>query len=62
MLYPSALLPMRRSSLTLSNTERVKFNDLLDVYISDTLGAAKQIEYVLKMCNQRLYLLNQLKR
>ena len=46
----------------LSNIERVKFRKLLGVYISDTLEAGKQIEYMLKICNQRLYLLNQLKK
>ena len=46
----------------LSNIERVKFTNLLRVYISDTLEAGKQIEYMLKICNQRLYLLNQLKK
>ena len=35
----------------LSNMERVKFTKLLGVYISDTLGAGKQIEYMLKICN-----------
>ena len=35
---------------------------ILGVYISDTLGAGKQIEYMLKICNQWLYLLNQLKK
>ena len=38
------------------------FTQLLGVYISDTLGAGKQIEYMLKTCNQRLYLLNELKK
>ena len=46
----------------LSNIERVKFTKLLGVYISETLGAGKQIEYMLKICNQRLFLLNQLKK
>ena len=46
----------------LSNIERVKFTKLLGVNISDTLGAGKQIEYMLTICNQRLYLLNQLKK
>ena len=27
-----------------------------------TLGASKQMEYILQLCNQRLYLLNQLKK
>ena len=38
----------------ISNVERVKFTKLLGVYISDTLGAGKQIEHMLKICNQRL--------
>ena len=28
----------------------------------DNLGAGKQIDYLLKICNQRLYLLNQIKK
>ena len=46
----------------LSKIERVMFIKLLGVYISDTLGAGKQNEYILKTSNQRLYLLNQLKK
>ena len=28
----------------------------------DNLGAGKQIDFLLKICNQRLYLLNQIKK
>ena len=41
---PRCLLPPP----PLSNIERVKFTKLLGVYISDTLRAGKQIEYMLK--------------
>ena len=57
-LSPRCLMPPPQ----LSNIERVLFAKLLGVYVSDTLGAGKQIEYMLKTCNQRLYLLNQLKK
>ena len=40
--------------------ERVMFTKLLWVYISDTLGAGKQNEYMLKTCIQQLYHRNQL--
>ena len=46
----------------LTNIQRVKFAKLLGVYIMDNLGAGKQIHYVLKICNKRLYLLNQIKK
>ena len=42
--------------------KRVKYATLLGVYIMDNLGAGKQIDYLLKICNQRLYLLNQIKK
>ena len=45
-----------------ANIERVKFTKLLGLYLSDTLGAGKQIEYMLNIWNQWLYLLNQLKK
>ena len=45
----------------LTNIERVKFAKLLGVYIMDNLGAGKQIDYLFKICNQRVYLLNQIK-
>ena len=31
------------------------------IFVMDTLDGWKQIEYILQICNQRLYLLNQLK-
>ena len=37
----------------LTNIERVKFAKLLGVYIMDNLGAGKQIDYLLKICNQQ---------
>ena len=46
----------------LTNIDLVKFAKLLEVYILDNLGAGKQIDYLLKICNQRLYLLNQIKK
>ena len=46
----------------LTNIDCVKFAKLLGVYIMDYLGAGKQIDYLLKICNQRLYLLNQKKK
>ena len=49
-------------SSPLQNIERVTSTKLLGVYISHDLATNAQTEYVLKICNQRLYLLNQLKR
>ena len=46
----------------LTNIDRVKFVKLLRVYIMDNLDAGKQIYYLLKICNKRLYLLNQIKK
>ena len=46
----------------LTNIEHVKFTKLLGVYIMDNFGAGKQIDYLLKICNQQLYLLNQIKK
>ena len=47
---------------TLNNIERVKFAKLLGVFVMETLGASKQIEYILQLCNQCIYLINQLKK
>ena len=44
--------------LPLTNIERVKLAKLLGVYVMDNLVAGKQIDYLLKLCNQRLHLLN----
>ena len=44
----------------LTNIDCVKFAKLLGVYIMDNFGAGKQIDYLLQICNQRLYLLNQI--
>ena len=46
----------------LTNIDRVKFAKLLGIYIMYNIGAGKQIDYLLKICNQRLYLLNQIKK
>ena len=46
----------------LTDIERVKFAKLLGVYIMDNLGAGKQIDSLLKICNQQLCLLNQIKK
>ena len=46
----------------LPNIEQVTSIKLLGVYISHDLATNAQTEYVLKICNQRLYLLNQLKK
>ena len=46
----------------LPNIERVTIIKLLGVYITHDLATNAQTEYVLKICNQRLYLLNQLKK
>ena len=46
----------------LTNIERVKFAKQLGIYIMDNLGAGKQIDYLLKICNQRLYLLKEIKK
>ena len=56
--------PNPRSMIVLSplpNIERLTSIKLLEVYISHDLATNAQTEYVLKICNQRLYLLNQLK-
>ena len=45
-----------------NNIERVKFAKLFGVNIMDNLGASKQIDFLLKICNQRLYLFNQIKK
>ena len=44
------------------NIERVTSIKLLGVYVSHDLPTNAQTAYVLKICNQRLYLLNQLKK
>ena len=49
-------------SSTIPNIERVKFAKLLGVFFMGKLGEGKQIEYILQICNQRLYPLNQHKR
>ena len=46
----------------LTNIDRVKFAKLLGIYIMYNIGAGKQTDYLLKICNQRLYLLNQIKK
>ena len=46
----------------LPNIDRVTIIKLLGVYISHDLATNAQTEYVLKICNQSLYLLNQLKK
>ena len=46
----------------LTDIERVKFAKLLGVYIMNKLGTGNQIDSLLKICNQRLYLLNQIKK
>ena len=42
---PRGLLPPP----TIPNMERVKFPKLLDVFVMNTLGAGKQIEYILQI-------------
>ena len=46
----------------LTNIECVKCTKLLVVYIMDNLGVDKEMYFLLKICNQRLYLLNQIKK
>ena len=46
----------------LTNIERVKFAKLLGFYIMDNICAGKQIDSMLKICNQRLYLLKQIQK
>ena len=41
---------------------RVICAKLLGVWLQDDLGARKHCDYILKICNQRLYLLNLLKK
>ena len=55
---PRGLLPPP----TIPNIEVVEFAKLLGVFVMATLGAGKQMEYILQIRNQRLYLLNQLKK
>ena len=42
--------------------DRVTCAKLFGVWLQDDLGARKHFDYILKICNQRLYLLNLLKK
>ena len=42
--------------------ERVRCAKLLGVWLQSDLGSRTHVEYVLHICNQRLYLLSQLKK
>ena len=42
--------------------DRVKYAKLFRVWLPDDLGARKHCDYILKICNQRLYLLSLLKK
>ena len=46
----------------ISGIDRVTCAKLLGVWLRDDLGARKHCDYILKICNQRLYLLNSLKK
>jgi len=45
----------------LSNVERVLVVRLLGIYLMDTLSMSEHVQQSIKVCNQRLYLLCQLK-
>ena len=45
----------------LSGIERVMFAKMLGVWLQDDIGFRKHIDYVMHICNQRTYLLTQLK-
>ena len=42
--------------------ERVTHLKLLDVIIADDLSCNRHVNYIVQICNQRLYLLKQLKQ
>ena len=42
--------------------ERVSFTKFLGVWLQDDMSACKHVDYVTHICNQRLYLLNQIKK
>ena len=44
------------------DNERVSFVKLLGVWLQEDLGIGRHVGYVTHICNQRLYLLNQLKK
>ena len=46
----------------LPGIESVMFAKLPGVWLQDDLGCRKHIDYVMHICNQRTYLLTQLKR
>ena len=41
--------------------ERVEVAKLFGVWLQSDMGAARHIEYITHICNQRLYLLNQIR-
>ena len=43
-------------------SDRVTCAKLLEVWLQDDLGERKHCDYILKICNQRLYLLNLLEK
>ena len=43
----------------LNGIDRVVIATLLEVWLQNDMGAGKHVEYITRICNQRLYLLNQ---
>ena len=46
----------------LEEVERVEVTKLLGVWLQSDMGTASHIEYITHICNQRLYLLNQIRK
>ena len=46
----------------LNEIERVGIVQLLGVWLQNNMSAGKQVEYITRICNQRLYFLNQMRK
>ena len=57
MYYSHVLFPFELPSI-----ERVLCANLLGVWLQADMGMKKHVEYIVHICNQRTYLLTQLKR
>ena len=57
-LNPRNYLPPAK----LNGIERVCIAKLLGVWLQNDMGEGKQVEYITRICNQRLQLLNQMRK
>ena len=48
--------------VAIKDIERVSYAKLLGIWLQEDMGFTKHVDYMIHICNQRLYLLNQLRK